>query len=449
MPIKLKKGLNLSIAGAVEAFDIQPVAVNRCALVPDDFTGMTVRALLKDGDPVKAGQPIACDKLHPDVKLVSPMAGTLRATVRGERRRILRFEIEGNGSADAVSHTVKSNLASDEAVSLLAESGLLAMMRTRPYDVVPNPEVKPRDIFVSCVYSAPLEVDLPAVLNKADRNAAEQVKAAVALLAKATDGKVYLGVSPSWPYGNIPGAVVTEFEGAHPAGNVSVQIEKLAPVNKGETVWTLDFETLLRVGRLALAGKFDPMTVVAVAGPEVSNPGLVQTVIGAPVADVLKGRVNDADHNLRVISGNILTGHKVEQDGYLRFPYRAVTVIAEGDDKAELLGWASMSPKKMSDSRTFLGKLFGKKAYSPDARLLGGRRAMILSGQYDKYMPMDIMPEYLIKAILAKNIEEMERLGIYEVAPEDFALPEYACASKMPLQNIVREGLEYMRKELS
>lgn len=449
MPIKIKKGLNLSIAGAVESFDIQPVAVSRCAVVPDDFTGLTARALLKDGDPVKLGQPIACDKLHPELKLVSPMAGTLRATVRGERRRILRFEIEADGTVDAVAHKVEPNFTATETINLLAESGLLALMRTRPYDAVPNPEVQPRDIFVSCINSAPLEVDLPAVIGKVDVDAAKQVAAGVALLKKATAGNVYLGVSASWPFGQVPGAVVNEFEGPHPVGNVSVQIEALKPVNKGETVWTLDFETLLRVGRLALTGQFNPSTVVAVAGPEVAKPALVGTVIGAPVADLLKGRLATADHNLRIISGNVLTGTKVDMDCYLRYPYRAVTVMAEGDDRAELLGWASMSPDKMSDSRTFLGKLLGKRSYSPDARLLGGRRAMILSGQYDKYMPMDIMPEYLLKAILAKNIEEMERLGIYEVAPEDFALAEYACASKMPLQNIVREGLEYMRKELS
>lgn len=448
MPIKLKKGLDLQIAGGLESLDFQTVEARRCAIIPDDFPGLTPKALLKDGEPVKVGQAIACDKFHPQVKLVSPMSGTLKATVRGERRRILRFEIEGDGRNEAVRTEIPAGADALTAASLLAESGLLALMRTRPYDVVPNPEVQPRDIFVSCIYSAPLEYDRPAAAKDANADARRLLEAGVALLSRVTAGKVHLGINRAWPFGDIPGAVMTEYEGPHPVGLPSVQIERLKPVNKGETVWTLDFMTLLAVGELALNGRYNPAAAVALVGPEVSKPCIVNTVQGAPIEDIVRGRLKDADHNVRLVSGDVLTGAKVDIDGYLRYPYRMVTAMAEGDDVDELLGWASLSPDKMSDSRTFLGKLFGRRKYTPDARLQGGRRAMILSGQYDKYMPMDIMPEYLVKAILAKDIEGMERLGIYEVAPEDFALPEYACASKMPLQKIVREGLDYLRKEL-
>ncbi len=277
--------------------------------------------------------------------------------------------------------------------------------------------------------------------------ASDSIKNGVKLLKAATAGKVYLCVGKDWPYGKIEGAELVEFEGKHPVGNPSVQIEAVAPVNKGDLVWTLSFDTLCRVGHFDATGKFDPSTLVAVVGPEIKQPKVLKTIIGAPIEPLLNGNLLPDDHHIRIISGNVLTGEKVGLDGYLHFPYRQISVIAEGDDKDELLGWASLSPSKMSDSRSFPGH-FLKKLFRPDARIQGGRRAMIMSGQYDKTIPMDIMPEFLIKAILSRDIEGMEKLGIYEVAPEDFALAEYVDTSKLPLQKIVREGLDYLRKEL-
>ena len=444
MPIKLNKGLNLQIAGAADAKISGIVAVDRCAIVPDDYPGFQARPAVKEGDRLGIGDAVAYDKLHPGLKLVSPMSGVLKSIVRGERRRIIRFEIESDGS-DAVRRLrPESCKTRQEVISSLAEVGLLAMMRIRPYDIVPDPEVIPRDIFVTCIDSAPLAVSAVAL---AGEKAADKLRSAVAFLKKATEGKVYLSVDSDWTFGEIEGAETVVFEGKHPVGNASVQIEAIAPVNKGDTVWTLSFDTLLRIGHFVMNGCFDPEVNVAVVGPEVKSPKVVRTVIGAPVKKLINGNLNPASHHLRIISGDVLTGVKVSPEDYLRYPYRQITVIAEGDDRDEFLGWASLSPSKMSVSRSFPGH-FLKRLFSPDARIQGGRRAMIMSGQYDKTIPMDIMPEYLIKAILGRDIESMEKLGIYEVAPEDFALAEYADTSKLPLQKIVREGLDYLRKEL-
>lgn len=448
MKLKLRKGLNLSIKGFVDASakPVKAAAPALCAIVPDDYPGFVPKVAVKEGDTVSPGQPLLFDKNHPDVKLVSPVSGTVRSVVRGERRKILRVEVVP--SAENLPQTTFAKAVdSKSARSLLAQSGLLALMRQRPYDIVPNPdEAVVRDIFVTALDTAPLAFPIAEMasmmFDKAD------LEAGVALLSKITDGKVYLSHGEDWKFGAIAGAEDVTVEGPHPSGNVGVQIANIKPVDKGDIVWTLDVITLGRIGRLAAKDELDFRAIVAVTGPEVKSPKLIETVVGAPVESLIKGNIVEDGLNHRVISGNVFTGVAVDAaDGSLRYPYRQITVIAEGDDVDEFMGWASLSPRKMSESRTFPGHFF-KKLFAPDARLLGGRRAMIMSGQYDSVMPMDILPEYLIKAILSHNIEDMEKLGIYEVAPEDFAAAEYADTSKLPLQQIVRDGLDYLRKEL-
>lgn len=444
MKLKLKKGLKLSIAGGLGTEGAaDTVEVSVVAIVPDDYQGFVPKLAAKEGDLVAVGTPLLYDKNHPGVKLVSPMAGTVKAVVRGDRRKILRVEVEAGAGADAI----KWNKAT-EAVgirALLADSGLLALMRQRPFDIVPNPDDKVRDIFVTAYNTAPLAASPKAfdtLFNK------EDYEAGVAALAKVTEGKVYFSHGSDWHLGDLKDAENVEVDGLHPAGNAGVQAANIRPVNKGETIWTLDLATLGRIGKLMRTGVLENRTVVALVGPEIEKPMLLNTVIGAPVEALLKGRIKNVAHNQRIISGNVLTGEAVDaKEGYLHYPYNQITVIAEGDDVNEFMGWASFAPSKMSESPTFPGH-FLKRLFKPDARLNGSRRAMIVSGQYESMMPMDVMPEYLIKAILAKNIEDMEKLGIYEVAPEDFAAAEYADTSKIPLQQIVREGLDYLRKEL-
>lgn len=442
MRIKINKGLDISLKGGLTDYaPARTVMPSVCAVTPDDFPGFVPKPAVREGDSVKVGSAVLFDKLHPEVKLVSPMSGKVKAIVRGERRKIERVVIEADGTDEVLRYDV-----SKPSVQLLAEAGLLARMRRRPFDIVPDPAVRPRDIFVTAFDSAPLAMPLTAQLGP---DAPAVLARAVKALSTMTDGKVYISHNADWTLGDIPGAEMVEVTGKHPAGNVGVQIANIAPVNKGDNLWALDVATLYKIGRLLADGVYDPATVVAVVGPRVLNPLAIKTIEGAPIADLTAGNIDTSHGTLRVISGNVLTGTAVStaDDAFLRYPYRQITVIDEGDHADEFLGWASLSPSKLSASRALpFSRL--RKAFSPDARIQGGQRAMIMSGQYDKMVPMDIMTEYLLKAIIARNIDDMEALGIYEIAPEDVALAEFADTSKLPLQKIVRDGLDYLRKEI-
>ena len=447
MKLKFRKGLNLSIKGGVPTGAAVSSAHVECAAVcPDDFPGFMPKVAVKEGDAVAVGTPLLYDKRHPEVKLVSPLKGRVKAVVRGERRKIERVVVEASDSVEVPSPKFSEISDAASVRKALAESGLLAFMRQRPYDIVPNPDEEVRDIFVTALDTAPLAYPLTA--SGASLFEMADYESGVAALSKITIGKVYICHGGDLADRPVAGAEMVEVEGPHPSGNVSVQIAVIRPVDKGDVVWTLDFVTLGRIGRMMRTGFFSPATVVAVVGPEVVLPGLVKTVVGAPVSSVMADRIAHDGRHHRVIAGNVFTGTAVDgSTGFLHYPYRQITVIAEGDDVDEFMGLASFAPKKMSESRSFPGH-FIKRLFAPDARLNGGRRAMIMSGEYDKTLPMDILPEYLIKAILSHNIEDMEKLGIYEIAPEDFAAAEYVDTSKLPLQQIVRDGLDYLRKEL-
>lgn len=444
MKLKLKKGLDLRISGGISDFTIHHTDVKVFAVTPDDFPGLKPKVDVKEGETVMAGAPLMHDKNHDEIKLVSPVSGSVKAIVRGDRRKVLRIEIETDDLQQTRQFDVAGELSSENVMRLLSESGLLAEIRQRPYDIVPNPDVAPRDIFVTAIDSAPLAVSPElAVADKAD-----MIATAVQALKKVCDGKIYISVRPGSKIQSVAGAEIVEVSGPHPAGNAGVQAANIAPVNKGETIWTLDLVTLARIGRLVSTGKRDFETLIAVTGPEVVTTCVVSTFEGAMAKPILEAAgLKDSGHNIRIISGNVLTGIATPADGFTHFPYRQLTVIAEGNDKTEFMGWASLSPSKASVSPTFPGH-FLNKSFTPDARLNGGRRAMIMSGEYDRVFPMDILPEYLLKAIIGRNIDAMEKLGIYEVAPEDFGAAEYVDTSKLPLQQIVREGLDYLRDAL-
>lgn len=447
--IKIKKGLDLKIKGAVPP----PLAIEQCeatevAIYPGDFPGFTPKVEVNEGDSVEVGQALLHDKEDPEIKLTAPASGTVSAIVRAERRRIDRIIIKCDGEQTAQEMTIATDATAEQVRTYLKNSGLWAMMRQRPYDIVPEPESVARDIFVTAFDSAPLALNMAELLMSKDATAVKTaMETGVKMLGRLTSGKVYICRRPdSLP--DIDGAEMIDVTGPHPAGNVGVQIANIKPVNKGETVWTLDLATLYRIGRTATDGALYTTTTVAVTGSEVESPYAAQTTIGCKLSDMLAGRVKDTADHKRYISGNVLTGVQTPSDGFLHYPYTQVTVIPEGDDVDEFMGWASISAKKMSCNRSFPGHFLFKKLFTPDARLHGGRRALIMSGEYDRYLPMDIEAEYLFKAILSHDIEKMEELGIYEVAPEDFALGEYADTSKIEAQKLIREGLDYLRKEL-
>lgn len=444
MTVNIRRGLDLRLKGGVEAGpQVKSVAPGLVAVCPDDFPGFTPKLAVKEGQTIEEGAPLLFDKINPDTMLVSPVAGTVKAVVRGDRRKILRVEVETTPEKSAPATT---SVGSDaEALRLaLRRSGLWAMMRQLPYDIVPEPAATPRDIFVTAIDSAPLAVDLPRSVE----GKSAEIEAGLKALATLTSGKVYVGMRPDAAIPVPDPAVKVVVKGSHPAGNADVLAANIKPVNKGETIWKLDIVTVARMGHLILKGFVDWSTLVAVTGSEVKTPCLVQTVAGAQIKPLIEGNVNNDGHHHRIIAGNVLTGTATGIDGFLHYPYRQITVIPEGDDVNEFMGWASMSPEKMSVSRSFLSRFLPGKKFAPDARLLGGRRAMIMSGEYDKVFPMDVMPEPLLKAIMSRDIDRMEQLGIYEVSPEDFALCEYVDPSKTEIQKTVREGLDYLRKEL-
>lgn len=437
--IKIKKGLDIPLQGKASGTTADDRESALFAITPDDFPGCTWKAVVKAGDSVAHGSPLLIDKASGTITLTSPVDGTVKEIHRGERRKIEFVSVEKGVCTDKADFNTSTER--EQIRTTLQASGLWAMMRQRPFDIVPEAESTPRDIFVTAFDSAPLA---PAILED---SLASYLEKGLEILKRLTDGYVYLGVRAG---SGITSRVaeVYEFEGPHPAGNVGTQIAAIDPVNKGETVWTLDAETAARIGKLYTDGNLDFSTVVAVSGPEAKSPHSVRTIIGASLKTLLKGAV--AGNDTRIISGNVLTGVKETADGFLRYPYRQITLIQEGEHADEFMGWASMNPRKFSVKHTFPAFLRGlTKPYDFDSRIKGGHRAMILSGEYDKVFPMDIYPEYLLKAILAGDIDKMEKLGIYEVAPEDFALPEFVDTSKNELQKIVREGLDNLRKELS
>lgn len=449
--VKIKKGLDIPLQGGVSQRYIEVDAPGCVGIVPDDFPGKTWKAVVKAGESVAAGMPLLRDKQSGRICIVSPMSGIVKEIRRGERRHIEAVVVECGSAAgtERIGNGMDAVTDREGLIEALCGSGLWCMIRQRPYDIVPDPVVVPRDIFITAFDTAPLA---PALISP---NEIPILEKGIAVLRKLTTGKVWLGVR----FGSgisASNAEVIEYQGPHPAGNVGVQIANTKPVNKGETVWTLDARTAVRIGQWVTTGHVEFSTEVAINGPQVETPTVVKTVVGAPMKVLLKqvSLKMSAKGKLRIISGNVLTGIAVQQtqdaDDFLRFPYRQITVIEEGNQADEFMGWASLSSRKYSVKPSFISSVIKPlaKHVTFDARLKGGRRAMILSGEYDKVFPMDIYPEFLIKAIQAGDIDRMEKLGIYEVAPEDFALAEFVDTSKIPLQQIVREGLDNLRKEV-
>lgn len=434
--IKIKKGLDIVMESKPIESKIKGNS-STYAISPDDYPGYIWKAAVHENDIVKSGDKLFYAKENPDVALCSPVAGTVKEIKRGERRKIEYISVEKGVDQKAVKFDL--SLTTQQ---LLSNSGLLALIRQRPFDIIPNAEEVPVNIFVTAFDSAPLATDF------LDNPLKEYLEDGLQALKGLTSGKVYLSIRPGSGI-NSQAAEVYEIEGPHPAGNTGTQMANISPVNKGQTVWMLDALTVCRIGKLIKTGEADYTCIVNVNGPEVDHPHLIETYFGAEVSPIIMECISAEKSGIRIISGNVLTGIRVEQEtGFLHYPYRQITVIEEGDTADEFMGWASINPKRYSISHAFPAFLRGlTKPFHFDARIKGGERAMIMSGEYDKVFPMDIYPEYLLKAIIAKNIEKMEQRGIYEVAPEDFALAEFVDSSKMELQKIVREGLDYLRKE--
>lgn len=445
--IKLRKGLDVNLKGKAAKEKFQVACPGTYALVPDSFVGVKPKVVVKEGDVVKAGEALFVDKVHPTVKFVSPVSGTVSLVERGERRKVLSIQVKADAEQQTVDFGKKqvASMDGNAVKELLLESGLFAFIKQRPYDVTATPDATPKAIFVSAFNSMPLAADFEYVL------AGQENDFQTGLDALAKMAKTYLGVSSkqsSTALTQAKNVTVTVFDGPAPAGNVGVQINHVDPINKGEVVWTVGPEEVIFIGRLFNTGKVDLTRTIALAGSEVKSPAYAQVKVGQQLTTLVEGRIS-TDKNVRIIDGNVMTGVKTTANGFLGAHSTEVNVIPEGDDVHEMLGWIMPRFDQFSTSRSYFSWLCGKKEYTLDARVKGGERHMIMSNEYDRVFPMDIFPEQLVKAIITGDIDRMEALGIYEVAPEDFALCEFVDSSKLEVQRIVRDGLDMLRKEMA
>ncbi|MGM9797332.1 MAG: Na(+)-translocating NADH-quinone reductase subunit A [Parabacteroides sp.] len=444
--IKIKKGLDINLKGKASEVLLNGGKSETYAIVPDFYSGVLPKVVAKVGDKVKAGSVLMIDKNRPEIKFVSPVSGEVTAVNRGAKRKVLSIVVTPDAQIE-YEEFGKKNVASlkgDEVKEAMLNAGMWPFVMQRPYDIVATPGETPRDIFVSAFYSAPLAPDFNYLVKGQEADFQTGLDA----LAKLTSGKVYVGIRKGSAVQQVKGVELVEIEGPHPAANASVLINHTKPINKGETVWTVDPANVIIIGRLFNKGIADFSRKVVITGSETKEQGYVQAISGCTIKSLLGGRVA-TDAHIRIISGNVLTGTKVSMEDYLGAYDNQITVIPEGDETHEFLGFAMPRTNQFSMSHSYFSWLTGKKEYVLDARIKGGKRAMIMSNEYDKVFPLDIYPEYLLKAIIAFDIDKMENLGIYEVAPEDFALCEFVDTSKIELQKIVRDGLTLLYKEMN
>ena len=446
--LKSKKGVNIRLKGVAQPNVNQCEQPDLFALRPIDFPSLTPKVIAKPGMKVKIGTTVFFDKKNPSIKFVSPISGTVSDILRGEKRKILQINIQNDhkNETEVLPNIDLDTISREALIEYLCESGLWPFIQQRPYGVFANPSETPKSIFISFFDSAPLAPDLEFLM--ADKT--EILIKAISCVAKLTDGPVYLGFKENSSlkknFSSIDNTNIITISGPHPAGNVGTLINKYDPINKDEIIWTLNPQALLHIGDTISKGHFSAERTIALVGSEVKTPAYYQTYLGSAVSSFISNQLNS--DNVRVISGNVLTGKNIGKDGVLGFVDTHVSIIPEGNHH-EFFGWLLPGLKKFSVSKTFITYLFPKKKYVIDTNLHGGRRAFVVTGEYEKVCPIDILPQHLIKAIIIKDIDKMEQLGIYEVVEEDMALCEFVCTSKIEVQAILRQGLDMMREEMS
>lgn len=445
--IKIKRGLDIKLAGKATR-ELSTVVISEYALKPTDFIGVYPKMFVKVGDKVKAGTPVFYDKNRENIQFTSPVSGTIKDIIRGEKRVLLDIIIESDGqnaSEDFGTESIAS-LTKESVSSKLLKSGAWAFIKQRPYGIIANPNDTPKAIFISAFDSAPLAPDMDFVVE--GKNA--EFQAGIDALAKLCPGKIHLNIkanqTKSPVFLNAKNVTINTFDGPHPAGNIGVQINKISPINKGDIYWTVDPQDLIIIGRLFLTGKYNAEKIIALAGSQVKKPCYYKVLVGANIENIVKGTIVEGEN--RFISGNVLTGNKIDSNGYLSFYHNMLTVIPEGKYHS-FFGWLFPRANKHTFHKTGYSWLMPNKEYVSDTNMNGGERAFVMTGEMDKVFPMDILPMQLLKAIIVGDIDQMEQLGIYEVDEEDFALCEYISTSKIEMQSIVRQGLDLIRKEMS
>jgi Na+-transporting NADH:ubiquinone oxidoreductase subunit A len=445
--IKISKGLDIKLVGQAELTTETAILSNFYVVRPEDFHLVTPKLVVKEGEKVKAGSTLFFDKANESIKFASPVSGEIVEILRGEKRKVMAIKIQADKTQEFHDFGTLGVSASADAVKeRLLESGAWAFVKQRPYDVIAKPGLEPKSIFVSAYASAPLAADLDYTLAGKE----EELQAAVSALAKLTTGQVHVSVgkTSNSPLASLKDITLHKVTGPHPSGNVGTQINKLDPINKGEVVWTVSAQDLVIIGELLLTGKFNAERIIAFAGSSVKKPRYFKTKIGAEVSTMVYDNGVEQDGNDRIISGNVLSGKQVKPDGVLDYYSNVITVIPEGDDY-EFFGWNKPIFNKVSTSRALtFSWLTPNKKFDLNTNTNGEHRAFVTTGNYEEVFPLDIYPLQILKACRYQDLDEMEALGMYEVAPEDFALTEFICVSKQPHQKIIREGLDLMFKEI-
>ena len=446
MEVKIRRGANIKLKGSADKVISDAPAEETYALKPSDFSNVVPKLLVKEGAEVKAGTALFYDKNDDRILFTSPVSGEVAQIKRGDKRKILEVVILADKETkyENFSTGELSGMDRGAVVSTLLKSGVWPFIKQRPFDVIADPDSKPKAIFISAFNSAPLGEDYDFIMHRQD----EVFQAGIDVLCKLTEGKVHLNINGAIKaddaFLNAKNVQINKIHGPHPAGNVGVQIHHIDPINKGEVVWVINPQDVTVIGKLFTEGKFDASRTIALCGSMVKSPKYFKTRMGASVKNLLSDQLNEGDK--RAIAGNVLTGSRIDTDGYLGFYDHQVTVIPEGGND-QFMGWLAPGLDKFSLSKTFLSWMMPGKEYDLSTNMNGEERAFVVTGEYEKVFPMDIYPVHLLKAILIEDIELMESLGIYEVAPEDFALAEYACTSKINAQEIVRNGLDLLKKE--
>jgi Na+-transporting NADH:ubiquinone oxidoreductase subunit A len=447
--IVLRRGYDLNIKGIAEKTLTDSAKATTFAIRPGDFIGLSPipKLLVEAGQNVKAGDPIFFDKKMPHVMFCAPVSGQIAAINRGDKRAIVEIVLLADKQQQYRTYDLPNlqTVSREELVAFLADSGFWPFIIERPYQVIASTKYAPKNIFISTFDTAPLAPDASFAIK--GKEAAFQK--GLDVLAKLTTGKVFLGIDArggqvSKAFTDAKGVETYRVKGKHPAGNVGVQIHHVAPIGTHDHVWTLNAQDVAILGNLFLTGRFEAERLVALTGSEFSRPQYVSTFVGANVSQLVKGNLKNT--NARLISGDVLSGKKIAPDGYLAFHDDQLTAIPEGD-YYEMFGWLVPQKSRPSVSKTFLSAFMPNKKFEIDTNTHGEKRAFVVTGQYEQLLPMDILPQHLMKAILVNDFEQMEGLGLCELAEEDVALCEFACTSKQPLQKILRQGLDMMREQ--
>lgn len=447
--VKLKKGLDIRLVGEADKVVSEFVLPSSVSIKPSDFHGLTPKMVVKEGDKVSTGDVLFFNKYQEEVKIVSPVSGTVTGIIRGAKRRIMEVVVESDQEQTYKDlGTIDPSSASAEQVKeYLLANGLWMFIKERPIDMVANPNNRPKSIFVSGFDSAPLAPDYDFILHGEDKF----FQAGLDALKHLTAGKVNLVLNANVPadsaFTSAKGVEIHKISGKHPAGNVGTQIHHIDPINKGEFVWTVNPQDVMLMGRVMLTGKYDVTKMVNLTGSEANHRKYYKTLIGAQLDGVVKGNI--ASDNVRVVSGNPLTGDKVEPQGHLGFYHNQVTILPEGDEYKFFLtkGWLGPGFDKFSNSRLFPTWILPNKKFVLDTNTNGEERGFVVTGELEKVFPFDILPMQLVKAAITDDIDGMENLGIYEVIPEDFALCEYVCTSKINIQDKIRQALDLIQSE--